>query len=103
MGGVGSVTGTFVGVLIIGSLRKGFTLLNLSGNIFNFTLGLILIVALIVFAALEERKKVAGSRLRSLDRLGPAGVRTAPAEPGPPGAAGGGSPQGTRGDGSTVE
>ena len=63
MGGVGSVTGTFIGVLIIGVLRKGFTLINFSGNIFNFTLGLILIVALIVFALLEERKKNAG-RLR---------------------------------------
>jgi ribose/xylose/arabinose/galactoside ABC-type transport system permease subunit len=60
MGGVGSVSGTFIGVLIIGVLRKGFTLINFSGNIFNFTLGLILIVALIVFALLEERKKNAG-------------------------------------------
>jgi len=64
MGGVGSIAGTFIGVLIIGVLRKGFTLLNFSGNIFNFTLGLILIVALIVFAVLEERKKVAGARAR---------------------------------------
>jgi len=60
MGGIGSVSGTFIGTLIIGVLRKGFTLLNFSGNIFNFTLGLILIVALIVFALLEERKKNAG-------------------------------------------
>ena len=56
VGGVGSVVGTFVGVLIIGVLRKGFTLINFSGNIFNFTLGLMLIVALVVFALLEERK-----------------------------------------------
>ena len=56
MGGVGSVVGTFIGVLIIGVLRKGFTLLNFSGNIFNFTLGVILIVALIVFSVLEQRK-----------------------------------------------
>lgn len=68
MGGVGSVTGTFIGVLIIGILRKGFTLVNLSGNIFNFTLGLILVVALVVFAAMEERKRVAGSKLRALGR-----------------------------------
>ena len=60
MGGVGSVIGTFIGVLIIGVLRKGFTLIDFGGNIFNFTLGLILIVALIVFALLEERKKNAG-------------------------------------------
>ncbi len=57
-GGVGSVAGTLIGVLIIGVLRKGFTLLNFSGNIFNFTLGVMLIVALIVFAVLEQRKKL---------------------------------------------
>ncbi|HET6450877.1 MAG TPA: ABC transporter permease [Spirochaetia bacterium] len=60
MGGVGSIVGTFLGVLLIGVLRKGFTLINLGGNVFNFTLGLILIVALVVFAVLEERKKVSG-------------------------------------------
>jgi len=42
------------GELIIGVLRKGFTLLNFSGNIFNITLGVILIVSLIVFAVLER-------------------------------------------------
>jgi ribose/xylose/arabinose/galactoside ABC-type transport system permease subunit len=62
MGGVGSVVGTFIGVLLIGVLRKGFTLVNLGGNVFNFTLGLMLIVALVVFAMLEERKKVSGFR-----------------------------------------
>lgn len=59
MGGVGSVRGTFIGVLIIGVLKKGFTLLNFSGNIYNFTLGILLILSLIVFALEEERKKVA--------------------------------------------
>ncbi len=60
MGGVGSMRGTFIGVLIIGVLKKGFTLLNFSGNIYNFTLGLILILSLIVFAVLEEKEKSAG-------------------------------------------
>jgi ribose/xylose/arabinose/galactoside ABC-type transport system permease subunit len=55
MGGVGSMRGTMIGVLIIGVLKKGFTLLNFSGNIYNFTLGMLLIVSLIVFA-LEERR-----------------------------------------------
>ena len=64
MGGVGSMVGTFIGVLIIGVLRKGFTLVNFSGNIFNFTLGLMLIVALIVFAVIEERKKTSGRILK---------------------------------------
>lgn len=58
MGGVGSLRGTLIGVLIIGVLKKGYSLLNFSGNIYNFTLGLILILSLIVFSLLEERKKV---------------------------------------------
>ncbi len=64
MGGIGSVAGTFIGVLIIGVLRKGFTLLNFSGNIFNFTLGVILIIALVAFALLEERKRTSQRRLK---------------------------------------
>jgi len=60
MGGVGSMRGTFIGVLIIGTLKKGFTLLNFSGNIYNFTLGILLILSLIVFALEEERKRMAG-------------------------------------------
>lgn len=59
MGGVGSMAGTLIGALIIGVLKKGFTLMNLSGNIYNFVLGAILIVALIAFAMIEERKKTA--------------------------------------------
>ncbi len=62
MGGAGSVKGTFIGVLIIGVLRKGFTLLNFSGNIFNFSLGVILIASLIAYAVIEERKKRTGRR-----------------------------------------
>lgn len=57
LGGVGSVTGTMIGALIIGVLKKGFTIMNLSGNIYNFVIGAILIVGLIVFAVIEERKK----------------------------------------------
>jgi len=63
MGGVGSMRGTLIGVLIIGVLKKGFTLLNFSGNIYNFTLGIILILSLIIFALEEERKKVAESEV----------------------------------------
>jgi len=63
MGGVGSIAGTFIGVLVIGVLKKGFTLLNFSGNIFNFTLGVMLIVALIAFSVLERRNLLAGKTI----------------------------------------
>ncbi|MCF7928695.1 MAG: ABC transporter permease [Spirochaetales bacterium] len=58
MGGVGSVRGTFIATLIIGVLHKGFSLLNFSGNIYNFTIGLILIFSLILYTLTEERRKV---------------------------------------------
>lgn len=67
MGGVGSVFGTLIGALIIGVLRKGFTLLNFSGNIFNFTLGMLLIVSLIVFALLEQRENIKKARVQKID------------------------------------
>ncbi len=63
-GGVGSIRGTFIAILIIGVLKKGYTLMSLSGNIFNFTLGTILILSLIVFAVTEERKNVVSSKIR---------------------------------------
>ncbi len=56
MGGIGSIRGTFIGVLIIGVLQKGYSLLNFSGNIYNFTLGIILITSLLVFGLQEKNK-----------------------------------------------
>jgi ribose/xylose/arabinose/galactoside ABC-type transport system permease subunit len=58
MGGIGSMRGTLIGIIIIGVLKKGFSLLNFSGNIYNFTLGLILILSLILFSVMEEHKRV---------------------------------------------
>ena len=58
MGGIGSMRGTLIGIIIIGVLKKGFSLLNFSGNIYNFTLGLILVLSLILFSVLEDRKRL---------------------------------------------
>lgn len=57
MGGVGSVTGTFIAVLILGVLRKGLQLIGLGGNIYNFILGILLIICLIGFSYLNNVKK----------------------------------------------
>jgi rhamnose transport system permease protein len=72
LGGVGSMRGTLIGVLLIGVLKKGFSLLNLSGNIYNFTLGLVLILSLIVFvleetrnASLKDRQVASGDESRA--------------------------------------
>ena len=62
MGGIGSMRGTLIGIIIIGVLKKGFSLLNFSGNIYNFTLGLILILSLILFTVMEEHKRVSSRK-----------------------------------------
>jgi len=62
MGGIGSMRGTLIGIIIIGVLKKGFSLLNFSGNIYNFTLGLILILSLLLFSVMEEHKRVSSRK-----------------------------------------
>lgn len=57
MGGVGSVTGTFIAVLVLGVLRKGMQFIGLGGDVYNFILGIILVICLIGFSYLDNRKK----------------------------------------------
>ncbi|MDB5052466.1 MAG: transporter permease [Bacilli bacterium] len=57
MGGTGSVTGTFIAVLVLGVLRKGLQLVGLGGSIYNFILGILLIISLISFSYLDHVKK----------------------------------------------
>ncbi len=83
MGGVGSMRGTLIGVLMIGVLKKGFTLLNFSGNIYNFTLGILLILSLIVFALEEERKRVSSREEAAVPATSPSAEQE-PAGQGPP-------------------
>jgi ribose transport system permease protein len=58
MGGIGNMTGTILGVLIIGVLRKGLQLIGLGGDIYSFILGLVLVICLIGFSVFENRKKL---------------------------------------------
>ncbi len=57
MGGVGSMSGTFLGVLILGVLRKGLQLIGLGGNVYSFVLGIVLVICLIGFSFVESRHK----------------------------------------------
>jgi len=57
MGGVGNMTGTLLGVLILGVLRKGLQLIGLGGDVYSFVLGLVLVVCLVGFSLVENRKK----------------------------------------------
>jgi rhamnose transport system permease protein len=57
MGGTGSVSGTFIAMLILGVLRKGLQLIGLGGSIYNFILGVLLVISLIGFSYLNKVKK----------------------------------------------
>ena len=55
-GGTGTIFGTFIGVLIIGSLESGIVALGLSGFYVKFINGLMITVAVTVYALIQRRK-----------------------------------------------
>ena len=62
MGGKGTMLGTLLGALIIGTLRNGFTLLAASSAIQNIVLGLVIIVAVFIDVT-RERMEAKARRL----------------------------------------
>ena len=57
MGGEGHVFGTLIGALIIGVLRNGLTLLNISSFAQQIIIGLVIIVAVLLDMALKKSKR----------------------------------------------
>ncbi len=57
MGGEGNVFGTLIGALIIGVLRNGLTLLNISSFAQQIIIGLVIIVAVLLDMALKKSKR----------------------------------------------
>ena len=55
-GGKGTVYGTFIGVLIIGSLESGIVALGLSGFYVQFIYGLMITSAVTIYALIQKRK-----------------------------------------------
>ena len=55
-GGRGTVYGTFIGVLIIGSLESGIVALGLSGFYVQFINGLMITIAVTIYALIQKRK-----------------------------------------------
>ena len=56
-GGEGHVFGTLIGALIIGVLRNGLTLLNISSFAQQIIIGLVIIVAVLLDMALKKSKR----------------------------------------------
>ncbi len=57
MGGEGNVFGTLIGALIIGVLRNGLTLLNISSFAQQIIIGLVIIVAVLLDMSLKKSKR----------------------------------------------
>jgi ribose transport system permease protein len=56
MGGKGSIVGTLLGAVILGSLRNGLTLLNVQAFYQLFATGLIILVAMLIDRATRGRE-----------------------------------------------
>ena len=57
LGGEGSMTGTLIGALIMGVLRNGLNLLNVSSFLQQVVIGLVIIGAVTVDMALKRRRR----------------------------------------------
>ena len=55
-GGMGTILGTFMGAIIIGSLEAGIIAIGLTGFWIQFIYGLIIIVSVSIYAILLKRK-----------------------------------------------
>ncbi len=58
MGGVGRITGTVIGVLILGVITSGFTFIGVDAYIQDIIKGMIIIVAVVIDQWRSKRKKV---------------------------------------------
>ena len=55
-GGKGTIFGTFIGVLIIGSLESGIVALGLSGFYVQFINGIMITSAVTIYAIIQRKK-----------------------------------------------
>jgi simple sugar transport system permease protein len=53
MGGLGTIVGAFLGVLVLSILQDGFTLLGVSAFTFDLILGLAILIAMILNVRLQ--------------------------------------------------
>lgn len=68
MGGKGTMAGTMVGVLIIGVLRNGFTLLAFDSALQNLVLGLVIILAVLMDVT-RERMEAKARRMAAANTV----------------------------------
>jgi ribose/xylose/arabinose/galactoside ABC-type transport system permease subunit len=61
VGGVASIQGTVVSILVLSVLRKGLSLIGLGGDKYNFILGIILVICLISFSIINGQLKLFGT------------------------------------------
>ena len=64
VGGVASIQGTVLSILVLGVLRKGLSLIGMGGDKYNFILGIILVSCLISFSAMSGQIEIKNLRRR---------------------------------------
>ena len=65
-GGIGDMRGTILGTLIIATLNSGLTVMNISIDIQTIVQGMVLIIALISYAIINERNKKANLQKKAV-------------------------------------
>ncbi|MBE3090424.1 MAG: ABC transporter permease, partial [Actinobacteria bacterium] len=68
-GGVGTIFGTFVGAIIMGSLEAGIVSGGISGFWTEFVFGLVIVLSLTIYAYMNKRMRLSGKLIRSIKSL----------------------------------
>ncbi|MBE3035470.1 MAG: ABC transporter permease [Candidatus Atribacteria bacterium] len=68
-GGVGTIFGTFVGAIIMGSLEAGIVSGGISGFWTEFVFGLVIVLSLTIYAYMNKRIRLSGKLIRSIKSL----------------------------------
>jgi simple sugar transport system permease protein len=68
-GGMGTIFGTFVGAIIMGSLEAGIVSGGISGFWTEFVFGLVIVLSLTIYAVMNKRIRLGGKLISSIKSL----------------------------------
>jgi len=68
-GGVGTIFGTFIGAIIMGSLEAGIVSTGISGFWTQFIYGLVIVLSLTIYAYMNKRMRLSEKLIRSIKSL----------------------------------
>ncbi|GAH14996.1 unnamed protein product, partial [marine sediment metagenome] len=68
-GGMGTIFGTFIGAIIMGSLEAGIVSSGISGFWTQFIFGLVIVLSLTIYAYMNKRLSLGRKLIRSIKSL----------------------------------